>query len=213
MENMMQDRIDSYIRGEMTAAERSMFTSELSTNPELRKEFELTRRIANSISDRAKKKEQIQAWKKKNSSHKTIYMSSAITSVAAMLVVGFFLFRNAPESPAPIAMDSATSSDRYTAYSEISMLIEKEDYTRALAYIEKAESSAVSTNSNQENKIMACNDSIYANLYELKWLKAQVLVGLDRTDEAKSVLQEIKYIEGKYHNEIDSLWNELQYVK
>lgn len=60
---------------------------------------------------------------------------------------------------------------------------------------------------------MACNDSIYANLYELKWLKAQVLVGLDRTDEAKSVLQEIKNIEGKYHNEIDSLWNELQYLK
>ena len=96
MDNMMQDRIDSYIRGEMTAAERSMFSSELSTNPELRKDFELTRRIANSISDRAKKKEQIQAWKKKNSSHRTIYMTSAITSIAAMLVVGFFLFRNAP---------------------------------------------------------------------------------------------------------------------
>lgn len=213
MDNMMQDRIDSYIRGEMTTAERSMFTSELSTNPELRKEFELTRRIANCISDRAKKKEQIQAWKKKNSSHRTIYMSSAITSIAAMLVVGFFLFRNAPEGSAPIAMDSVTFSDRYTAYSEISMLIEKEDYTRALAYIEKAENSAVSTNSSSENQIMASNDSISANLYELKWLKAQVFVGLDRTEDAKSVLQEIKSIEGKYHHEIDSLWNELQYLK
>lgn len=205
MYNMMQDRIDSYIRGEMTAAERSMFTSELSSNPELRREFELTRRIANSISDRAKKKEQIQAWKKKNSSHRTIYMSSAITSIAAMLVVEFFLFRNTPEGSAPIAMDSVTSSDRYTAYSEISMLIKKEDYTRALAYIEKAESSAVCTNSNSENQIMEGNDSISANLYELKWLKAQVFVGLDRTEDAKSVLQEIKNIEGKYHNEIDSL--------
>ena len=213
MDNMMQDRIDSYIRGEMTAAERSMFSSELSTNPELRKEFELTRRIANSISDRAKKKEQIQAWKNKNSSHRTIYITSAITSIAAMLVVGFFLFRNAPEGPAPIALDSATSSDRYTAYSEISMLIEKEDYTRALAYIEKAESSAVNTKSNSENQIIASNDSISANLYELKWLKVQVFVGLDRTEEAKSLLQEIKNIEGKYHNEIDSVWNELQYLK
>lgn len=140
-------------------------------------------------------------------------MSSAITSIAAMLVVGFFLFRNAPEGSAPIAMDSVTSSDRYTAYSEISMLIEKEDYTRALAYIEKAESSAVSTNSNSENQIIASDDSISANLYELKWLKAQVFVGLDRTEDAKSVLQEIKNIEGKYHHEIDSLWNELQYLK
>lgn len=65
MENMMQDRIDSYIRGEMTAAERSMFTSELSTNPELRKEFELTRRIANSISDRAKRKNRFRHGRKK----------------------------------------------------------------------------------------------------------------------------------------------------
>ena len=52
----MQDRIDSYIRGEMTAAERSMFSSELSTNPELRKEFELARRIANSIADSKKER-------------------------------------------------------------------------------------------------------------------------------------------------------------
>lgn len=214
MDNMMQDRIDSYIRGEMTAAERSMFTSELSSNPELRKEFELTRRIANSISDRAKKKEQIQAWKKKNSSHRTIYMSSAITSIAAMLVVGFFLFRNTPDGSAPIAMESVSSSDRYTAYSEISMLIEKKDYTRALAYIEKAEgSSSAKKHTSSESQIIASNDSISTNLYELKWLKAQALVGLDRTEEAKSVLFEIKNIEGKYHNEIDSLWNELQYLK
>ena len=213
MDNMMQDRIDSYIRGEMTAAERSMFSSELSTNPELRKEFELTRRIANSISDRAKKKEQIQAWKNKNSSHRTIYMTSAITSIAAMLVVGFFLFRNAPEASAPIAMDSGTSSDRYTAYSEISMLIEKEDYTRALAYIEKAESASVKTDSVTRKQVMANNDSINTNLYELKWLKAQVLVELDRTNEAKSILKEIKNIEGKFQDDIDSLLNKLQTMK
>lgn len=214
MDNMMQDRIDSYIRGEMTAAERSMFTSELSTNPELRKEFEITRRIANSIADRAKKKEQIQAWKKKGSSHRTIYMSSAITSIAAMLVVGFFLFRNTPEGSAPIAMESVASSDKYTAYTEISMLIEKKDYTRALAYIEKAEgSSSAKKHTSSESQIIASNDSINTNLYELKWLKAQALVGLDRTDEAKSVLFEIKNIEGKYHDEIDSLWNELLYLK
>lgn len=209
----MQDKIDSYIRGEMTAAERSMFISELSTDPELRKEFELTRRIANSISDRAKKKEQIQAWKKKNSSHRIIYMSSAITSIAVMLVVGFFLFGNTPEGSAPIVMDSVLSSDRYTAYSKIFMLIEKEDYTRALVYIEKAESTSENTDSFTENQVMANNDSISTNLYELKWLKAQVLVGLDRIEEAKSLLDEIKNIEGKFHNDIDSLLNKLQAMK
>ena len=210
MDNMMQDRIDSYIRGEMTAAERSMFASELSSNLELRKEFELTRKIANSISDRAKKKEQIQAWKKKKTSYKTIYMSSAITSIAAMLVVGFFMFRNTPDSSTLNTTENIVSSNRYTAYSEIFMLIEKEDYTRALAYIEKAENSSDNTNFSMEKQIMANNDSISTNLYELKWLKAQVLVGLDRIDEAKSLLEEIKNIEGKFHNDIDSLLNKLQ---
>lgn len=213
MDNMVQDRIDSYIRGEMIAAERSVFASELSSNPELRKEFELTRKIANSISDRAKKKEQIQTWKKKKTSYKTIYISSAITSIAAMLVVGFFLFRNTLDSSTPNIMGNIVSSYRYTTYSEISMLIEKEDYTRALAYIEKAESSSVSTNSSMENQIMENNDSISTNLYELKWLKAQVLVGLDRIDEAKSLLNEIMNIEGKFYNDIDSLLNKLQTMK
>lgn len=206
----MQDRIDSYIRGEMTAAERSMFVSELSSNLELRKEFELARKIANSISDRAKKKEQIQAWKKKKTSYKTIYMSSAITSIAAMLVVGFFLFRNTPDSSTSNTIGNVVSSNRYTAYSEISMLIEKEDYTRALAYIEKAENSSENTNFSMEKQIIANNDSISTNLYELKWLKAQVLVELDRIDEARSLLNEIKNIEGKFHNDIDSLLNKLQ---
>lgn len=213
MDNMMQDRIDSYIRGEMTATERSMFASELSSNSELRKEFELTRKIANSISDRAKKKEQIQAWKKKRTSYKTIYMSSAITSIAAMLVVGFFLFRNTPENSTLNTIGNVVSSNRYTAYSEISMLIEKKDYTRALAYIEKAESTSVNTDSSTENQFMVNNDSISTNLYELKWLKAQVLVGLDRTNEAKSILKGIKNVEGKFHDDIDSLLKKLQTMK
>lgn len=213
MDNMMQDRIDSYIRGEMTAAERSMFASELSSNLELRKEFELTRKIANSISDRAKKKEQIQAWKKKKTSYKTIYMSSAITSIAAMLVVGFFMFRNTPDSSTLNTTENIVSSNRYTAYSEIFMLIEKEDYTRALAYIEKAENSSENTIFSMEKQIMANNDSISTNLYELKWLKAQVLVGLDRTNEAKSILKEIINIEGKFYNDIDSLLKKLHTMK
>lgn len=60
---------------------------------------------------------------------------------------------------------------------------------------------------------MANNDSINTNLYELKWLKAQVLVELDRTNEAKSILKEIKNIEGKFQDDIDSLLNKLQTMK
>lgn len=130
-----------------------------------------------------------------------------------MLVVGLFLFRNTSDDSTPNTVGNVTSSYRYTAYSEISMLIEKEDYTRALTYIVEAESSLVITNPPIENQIMVNNDTVSTSLYELKWLKAQALVGLARTNEAKSILNEIKNVKGKFQDDIDSLLNKLQTMK
>ena len=93
------------------------------------------------------------------------------------------------------------------------MLIEKEDYTRAFTYIVEAESSLVITNPPIENQIMVNNDTVSTSLYELKWLKAQALVGLARTNEAKSILNEIKNVKGKFQDDIDSLLNKLQTMK
>ena len=140
-------------------------------------------------------------------------MSSVITSIAAMLVVCFLLFRNMPDGSAPGNLGNVASFKRYTAYSEITTLIETEDYTSALAYIEKAERVSANTDASTENQVLANNDSISKNLYELKWLKVLALVGLDRTDEAKSLLKEIKNIEGEFHDDIDSLLNNLQITK
>ena len=103
-----QDRIDAYIRGEMNASERVSFTKELSQNMELRKDYEFTRNVANTISDRERKKRQIREWNQ--NSHKTVYLYSAITSIAAMLVIGFFIFNQTTNSKTSTESDQAISS-------------------------------------------------------------------------------------------------------
>ena len=42
---------------------------------------------------------------------------------------------------------------------------------------------------------------------ELKWLTIQVLIGLDRKEEAKSLLEELRFSEGNYEYVVDSLYN------
>jgi len=209
MDNNTQDRIDAYIRGELNASERATFSRDLSRDSELRKDYEFTRNVANSISDREKKKQQIREWNRKND--KTVYMYSTVMSIAAMLVVGFFIFRYIPSDNATIlsAESLSKTSENYYAFAEIGQLIENQNYGVALKYIEKIESTdnkialdSVST----ENSI-----SVSERTYELKWFKAQALLGLKRIEEARSLLKDISSSNSRYKEKADSLWIELQY--
>lgn len=105
MDYNTQDRIDAYIRGEMNASERASFSKDLSQDNELRKDYEFTRNVANSISDRERKKRQIREWNRNG--HKTVYMYSTIMSIAAMLVVGLFLFNNISKDNTIIPQDNS----------------------------------------------------------------------------------------------------------
>lgn len=209
MDYNTQDRIDAYIRGEMNASERATFSRDLSRDSELRKDYEFTRNVANSISDREKKKQQIREWNRKND--KTVYMYSTVMSIAAMLVVGFFIFRYIPSDNATIlsAESLSKTSENYYAFAEIGQLIENQNYGVALKYIEKIESTdnkialdSVST----ENSI-----SVSERTYELKWFKAQALLGLKRIEEARPLLKDISSSNSRYKEKADSLWIELQY--
>lgn len=209
MDNNIQDRIDAYIRGEMNVSERAAFSKDLSQDIELRKDYEFTRNVANSISDRERKKQQIREWNRKND--KTVYMYSTVMSIAAMLVVGFFIFRYIPSDNATIlsAESLSKTSENYYAFAEIGQLIENQNYGVALKYIEKIESTdnkialdSVST----ENSI-----SVLERTYELKWFKAQALLGLKRIEEARPLLKDISSSNSRYKEKADSLWIELQH--
>ena len=205
-----QDRIDAYIRGEMNASERVSFTKELSQNMELRKDYEFTRNVANTISDRERKKRQIREWNQ--NSHKTVYLYSAITSIAAMLVIGFFIFNQTTNEKMIIQLEddnvSVSSSVKYYGYTEIIQLISEEKYTIALSQIEKAEKNIFTTgiDTAQINIIHPSTD----NIYELKWLKVQALLGLNKEEDAQTILKEILNSNSKYRENADSLWRSLQ---
>lgn len=209
MDNNTQDRIDAYIRGEMNASERASFSKDLSQDIELRKDYEFTRNVANSISDRERKKRQIREWNRKGV--KTFYMYSTIMSIAAMLVVGFFIFRNIPSDNATTLYteSSSKSSESYYAFAEICQLIDNQDYGVALKYIEEIES--------KDNIITldsiptAYTISLSERTYELKWFKAQALLGLKRIEEARTILKDISSSNSRYKEKADSLWIELQY--
>ncbi len=209
MDYNTQDRIDAYIRGEMNASERASFSKDLSQDIELRKDYEFTRNVANSISDRERKKRQIREWN--GNGHKTVYMYSTITSIAAMLVVGFFMFRSIPSDNATTLSteSSSKSSENYYSFAEIGQLIEKQDYGVALKYIEEIESkdNIISLDSMPTANTI----SVSERTYELKWFKAQALLGLKRIEEARTILKDISSSNSRYKEKADSLWTELNY--
>lgn len=209
MEYNNQDRIDAYIRGEMTASERASFSKDLSQNSELRKDYEFTRKVANSISDRERKRQQIREWNQKG--HKAVYMYSTIMSIAAMLVVGFFIFRYSPSDNAtPLSIESPSkSSESYYTFAEISQLIEKKDYSVALKHIEDIERTDCEAYIDSMGTINSL--SVLERSDELMWLKVQALLGLKRIEEAQTILKDISRSQSRYKEKADSIWTELQY--
>ena len=207
MDNNIQYRIDAYIRGEMNVSERSAFSKDLSQNTELRKDYEFTRNVANSILDRERKKQQIREWN--NKGHKTIYMYSTILSVAAMLVVGFFIFRYIPSgNEITLSESSSKSSETYYAFAEIGQMIDNQDYGVALKHIEEIENT---DNIASLDSLSTANPmSVSERTYELKWFKAQALLGLKRIDEARTILKDLSCSNSRYKEKADSLWIELQ---
>lgn len=207
MDNNIQDRIDAYIRGEMNVSERSAFSKDLSQNTVLRKDYEFTRNVANSILDRERKKQQIREWN--NKGHKTIYMYSTILSVAAMLVVGFFIFRYIPSgNEITLSESSLKSSETYYAFAEIGQMIDNQDYGVALKHIEEIENT---DNIASLDSLSTANPmSVSERTYELKWFKAQALLGLKRIDEARTILKDLSCSNSRYKEKADSLWIELQ---
>lgn len=208
MDYNTQDRIDAYIRGEMNASERASFSRDLSQDIELRKDYEFTRNVANSISDRERKKRQIREWNRKGV--KTVYMYSTIMGIAAMLVVAFLMFRNFPsENVIAASNDYSLDSEDDYAFSKISQLIEDQNYIVALKQIEEVESHDDFINIDSIAKVNAAPQ--IERYFELKFYKAEALIGLKRTDEARFLLLDILKSNSQYKEKADSLWMELQY--
>lgn len=160
---------------------------------------------------------------------KMLYWASGI---AAVFIVGVFVFNLYRPSSPEIAMETASRpteapskngnvsfrgrSHEVSIESQLAM----GDYSKALARLEKNEADIradliliereLHSRGEVREDVTTEKDSLETNLVKVLYLKAQALIGLDRKDEARVVLDEIRQSESNYGIKADSLYHLLR---
>lgn len=229
-----QDKIDDYLLNRMPDEERLAFEKEVSENAELREQLEYTRSVREAVTSRSEMLAAMREWE--NDYHwdnervavahtaneaprpvkkRLIYWMSG---VAAVFVVGlFFLLRPADSSHITNPNPDVILGDTYKGgkdYSVINDKLQQKDYEEALAYIE-LEVDSIRTDSVEIIKDQAIDKEeleyemivIKERQDELRWLKVLALIGLNRQEEALSLLDELRNAECDYKQQADSLYN------
>lgn len=160
---------------------------------------------------------------------KMLYWVSGITAVFIVCVFVFNLYRtSSPE----IAMETASRPTEAPGKNgnvsfrgrsqnmDIESQLAMGDHSKALARLEKDESDIrtdlmliereLHSRGEGREDAMTEKDSLETNLVRVLYLKAQALIGLDRKDEARVVLDEIRYSKSDYGIKADSLYHLLR---
>lgn len=215
----MQDRIDRYVRNEMDSDERICFEDDLRTDERLRKDYELTIAIADSLKRRRSKYGQMSMWdaEYRRARRRRLWIgATAAASVLACILVGVphkynseenmlrpgvaatAVFRSASGFHGP---DSCVASGDFKGAAErIEMLIG--ECSGEIAAIEALQAP---TEREEYKKQIAEMD-----LYNLRWYRIQVLVAMGDTTTALEYLEQFRTIEGDHRQEADSLFRSLR---
>lgn len=227
MKEEYEDRIDAYLMGTMTEDERRQFEADTKKDDELKRQFEFTRDVQAALKSRIEKLIAIKEWEKRKeeekkvASRKRIYWASGI---AAVFIVGFFLFNNiyvsedadVAFSPRPQGVSTIRGIDATTEN-----LLAKSDYQGALERIESLEDEIATElmtlerekgarGAEGEDEIAYKQEELKLKQEELSWLKVQALLGLNRKEEAIALLDKIRHSESEYKEQADSLYNVLK---
>lgn len=232
MKQDIQDKIDQYLLGKMSEMDRLAFEQELDKNQELKEQFEFTQKVKEAITSRNRKLAQIREWKdayeikhmddtnndgeSHNSKRHYIYW---ISGIAALFVVGFFLFsptafdtKDGNGSPIYVSVSSLRSGEDNT---DVAKLINEGNYDSALEKIEEKEKEIESEIFETEQEKNNMDEEEYSDtqeiheiqMDELSLLKAYALFGLKRSKEAMTVLDGLRQREGEFKAQADSLYN------
>lgn len=225
MDGINYDLIDKYLRKEMSSVESLNFEQEAFNNPELRKEIELTCRIKRCLTDRQEKLHRIAHWERKRRFRLASF--ATITSIAAMLVVGFFIIKPVTDATDTtetlVATTTVDQSAKLKDLSEKAIVTVKKSIAEGKEYVAIAEV----TKLEEQNVIPTLNDVsegrfivsqpmetedaevLSRDAYELHWLKIQSLIAIGKNKEALLLLQSFVQVEGKYKASADSLLHTL----
>lgn len=222
-----QDRIDAYLRGEMTSEERFEFEKDKDTNMALRQEYLETKAIADALADRKEKLDMMAHWDMEEELRlKILHRRMLIRrwtigfSAAACLAIGFFAVRPMFLTTTSVPGNNFVMPDfsQETYYrggnSDIEMLdsvISSRDYAKALAL----SNSLINENrleiaQYEQKDSLTVKDSYRKlqyenNLYDLEWRRINLLLALNQKEEAMSILKEFIYKDGAYKTEADSI--------
>ena len=147
-----EERIDQYLLGRMTEAERTAFEKEMDEDSDLREEYESQREVANAVRRAAMKDFLIRHSKKRRTRFSGMMILWTVASVAAILiaVVGVnnysstvhALQQNGLSAFSQLEQPVTRGGDQLDAWiAEAYMLLEGEEYEAASAIIEKAKES------------------------------------------------------------------------
>lgn len=138
-----------------------------------------------------------------------------ISSIAAIFIVGFFIFHNDISSeeemtfnPSAIEYGSIRGGG---SYSKIEKLLDNKNYEDALKQIEIEEEilvkqrTATDSISDEERRTYD-KMLIQEKANELSWMKVFALFGVNRFDDALRLLDQLRHMEGEYKDKADSLY-------
>ena len=224
-----QDRVDAYLRGEMSQEERTKFESDLKTDVTLHDDFIFTKAISEAISDRKRKLDLMARWDAEEKlSLKLLHRRKMVRkwaigiSAIACIAIGFFsvqlvFLATSPSPNSDFVMPSFGAEVYYrsgdNSIENLDSLITAKDYEKALAYADSLildydnDLRQYKTKDSLSEKEAYNKEIVEEALEDIEWRKANLLVSLGKTDEAKVCLKYIVDRDGVYKFPADSLLN------
>lgn len=155
-----------------------------------------------------------------------------VSGIAAVFIVGIFVFNLYSQSSPEIAMETAShlnealskngnvSFIEYSHDMDIEGQLARGDYSKALARLEEDEADIranlmlndreLHSRGEKCEGVLTKKDSLETNLVKVLYLRAKALIGLERKDEARVVLDEIRKSKSDYGIKADSLYYRLK---
>lgn len=209
------DRIDRYLRGEMTDSEKEDFENLLAQDNTLRQRVELMRDIIDAVETRAMKEHLAEMNKTQRQRRRFYRIGSIVAALAACLLLAVFFLRVGNDNvPVPVFSPFVYEiPERGGTYSQDVVRMLKDGlYDEALLLIDSLETAYRSEDSLVLAKEIKTEEDIYIHesdsiaLYHLGWLRIQALTGKKKYREVRDALERYRFLEGDYRDKADSLW-------
>lgn len=224
-----QGRVDAYLRGEMDSDVGIQFERDLKSDVELAKVYRETKAISDAIADRKEKLNMMDRWdKEEDISQRLIRRRNYIRrwtigmSAAACIAIGFFairpMFLTTSYSPTSDFVMPNFGNETYYRGGDSSMeyldsLISVKNYETALTYADSLINSydnelrAYETKDSLSEKEAYNKEMCEYEMEDLEWRKANLLIALGKTNDARKCLKKIITYDSFYKEQADSLLN------